>query len=181
MMVPWREDPSFKGRFDPLYPDDLLVVVHEGGPQLTNRLPEIMWVRVLEKRWNSYLGMLLNQPHALETVGQGDHIMFMPAAGSRHPIRVTEKYLEERAGWDVRPCLQCGLSELFDPPSELIHEIFTELPANALTMGWFTSFCPFCGGFQLVSSKKISEIGDTGSKRRKKPPGRRGWWRFWER
>lgn len=181
MTTPWREDPNLKGRFDPLYPDDLLVVVHEGGPQLSNRLPEIMWVRVLEKRRNSYLGTLLNHPHALETIDQGDYISFMMAAGSRHPIRVTDKYLEERTGWDVKPCAQCGMSELFDPPSELIHEIFNELPANAWALGWFTSFCPVCGGFQVVSSKKISVVDEAGSKKPEKLTGRRKWWQFWKR
>jgi hypothetical protein len=31
----WRDDPLLKGRFHPDFPDDLQVVVHDGGPRLT--------------------------------------------------------------------------------------------------------------------------------------------------
>ncbi len=40
---PWRSDPLLEGRFHPEYPDDLQVIVHDGGPRLTKNAPELMW------------------------------------------------------------------------------------------------------------------------------------------
>jgi hypothetical protein len=63
-----------------------------------------------------------------------------PAAGARHsvvpadgkyPLLVTAKYLQQRADWIVRPCNKCGLSELFDAPSDLIRKIFRTFPPMA--------------------------------------------------
>ena len=40
----WREHAMLKARFLPDYPDDLQVVVHDGGPQITRNEPEVVWV-----------------------------------------------------------------------------------------------------------------------------------------
>jgi len=40
---------------------------------------------------------------------------------------------------------------LFDAPSDLQAKIFPNVPADA-KMEAFTSFCPVCGGVQMVSS-----------------------------
>jgi hypothetical protein len=42
----WRQHPLLKGRFLPDYPDDLQVIVHDGGPKITSNEPEIVWVTV---------------------------------------------------------------------------------------------------------------------------------------
>ena len=43
---PWRDDPLLTGRFHPNHPDDLQVIVHEGGPRLSTSPPELIWVRL---------------------------------------------------------------------------------------------------------------------------------------
>ena len=48
MNAPWRTDPLLAGRFHQNYPDDLQVVVHDGGPRLSVIGPELMWVRLHE-------------------------------------------------------------------------------------------------------------------------------------
>ena len=154
MNTPWREDPQLKARFSPDYPDDLQVLVHEGGPRMSDNYPEVMWVKVQGMKDQVYIGTLLNEPRGLATVKQGDPILFMVAEGYKYPLRVTEKYLAERRIWDVKPCDGCGLAELFDAPSDLIKKIFTSAPE-----GWsaelFASFCPICGGVQIVSAKQV--------------------------
>jgi hypothetical protein len=58
-----------------------------------------------------YVGTLLNQPHKLTTLAQGDRVRFLPDPGGRHPLLVTEAYLAERAAWTIAPCPRCGLGE----------------------------------------------------------------------
>jgi hypothetical protein len=62
---------------------------------------------------------------------------------------VTDKYLRERGAWTVHPCRQCGLSELFDAPSDLIRVVFPNTPPDA-QLSMFTAFCALCGGVQVV-------------------------------
>jgi hypothetical protein len=38
----WREHPKFKRRFLPDHPDDLQVLVHDGGPRITQKRPELV-------------------------------------------------------------------------------------------------------------------------------------------
>jgi len=42
----WRTHPKLKRRFLPEHPDDLQVIVHDGGPRITDRRPEAVWVTV---------------------------------------------------------------------------------------------------------------------------------------
>ena len=42
----WRSHPKLRGRFHPESPDDVQVLVHDGGPRITDRLPETVWVTV---------------------------------------------------------------------------------------------------------------------------------------
>ena len=155
---PWRIDPALDGRFLSDYPDDLQVVVHDGGPRLTDTPPEVMWVHVTGKKGPAYVGELLNAPQGLTTVKLGGEILFMPANKESYPFRVTEKYLQERAVWHIRPCNECGMPELFDAPSDLIAKIFPDLPdPSQVEEMKFTSLCPVCGGVQLISDKPIGE------------------------
>lgn len=153
---PWRTDPALSGMFHPEYPDDLQVIAHEGGPRLTQSRPELVWVRVTGKRAGAYEGTLLNQPHQLQSLNLNDSILFLPANVGNQPFMVTEKYLNERNDWHLKPCDKCGMPELFDAPSDLQAKIFPDIPADG-KMEAFTSFCPVCGGVQVVSSEPIED------------------------
>jgi hypothetical protein len=65
---------------------------------------------------------------------------------------VSDKYLAERRNWVIQPCAKCGLSELFDAPSDLQKIVFPSMPPDA-TMKMFTAFCGLCGGVQVVQHK----------------------------
>lgn len=171
MEAAWREDKSLKGRFNPDYPDDLQVLVHDGGPRMTDHPYELMWVRVVGTHGPAYAGLLLNAPHGLTSVKQGDKILFMGSETSQHPFRVTERYLVERASWEISPCNKCGMAELFDAPSDLIARVFPDLSEGAAPEV-FTSLCPLCGGVQFVSSKALEESDVA--------PPKRKWWQFWK-
>lgn len=155
---PWRIDPLLQGRFHPEYPDDLQIVVHDGGPRLTKNPPELMWVSVVGKSGRAYRGKLLNKPHGLASVKQGDEILFLAGPKGIDPFCVTPKYLQEREHWHVLPCNKCGMPELFDAPSDLIAVVFPKLKDQKdVAEMKFTSFCPLCRGVQLVSDKPLDE------------------------
>lgn len=155
---PWRRDPLLQGRFHPEYPDDLQVIVHDGGPRLTKNTPELMWVSVVGKSGRAYRGKLLNKPHGLASAKQGDEILFLAGPKGIDPFFVTPKYLQEREHWHILPCNKCGMPELFDAPSDLIAAVFPKLKdqKNVAEMK-FTSFCPLCRGVQLISDKPLDE------------------------
>jgi len=152
----WRKHPRLVGRFHPEYPDDLEVMVHDGGPRISTRRPEIVWVRVTTQDDNIFEGRVLNQPHQLLTVKEGDTICFLAPEGGKYPILVTDQYLEERQNWIIEPCNKCGLSELFDPPSEIIKRSFQLIP-GVEDIPAFTTFCGACGGTLLVSRKSTDD------------------------
>src|SRR5262245_59686629 len=137
----WRIHPKLKGRFHAAHPDDLQVIVHDGGPRITDRRPEAAWVTVTGCDGDIFTGRVLNQPTQLRTVQQHQEIRFIAPAGSEHPVLVTAKYLGERTAWVIHPCRKCGFSELFDAPSDLMRMVFPNLPDGAV-MEMFTSFCP---------------------------------------
>lgn len=155
---PWRTDPLLQGRFHPEYPDDLQVTVHDGGPRVTKNVPEFMWVSVVAMSGRAYRGKLLNKPHNLTTAKQGEEILFLAGPKGIDPFRVTAKYLKEREHWHILPCDKCGMSELFDAPSDLIAVIFPTLKDRKdVAEMKFTSFCPLCRGIQLVSDKPFDK------------------------
>lgn len=170
----WRDDPRLQGRFHPECPDDLQVIVHDGGPRMTERRPELVWVRVTGSDGDAFTGRVLNQPEQLAGVAAGSTIRFLVPRGGEHPIQVGDRYLRERSGWNVHPCHQCGLTELFDAPSDLIRRTFPHLPAEA-TLDEFTAFCGVCGGIQVVERRG----GDAGPPGDVPRPAGRPWWRFW--
>jgi hypothetical protein len=174
----WRQHPLLRSRFLPEHPDDLQVIVHDGGPRLTPARPEAVWVTVTAMDGEVFRGRVLNEPQQLARVKRGDEITFMVPAGAPHPILVTEKYLRERGAWTVHPCDKCGLSELFDAPSELVGATFKGLPPDAQPE-MFTAFCPLCGGGQVVELKAAT-IGEPAPPTGVVPVSRaRPWWRFW--
>jgi hypothetical protein len=155
MTKPWRHDPRLRSRFHPNYPDDLQVIIHNGGPRFSQLPAEVVWVTVTEQVGDYYRGTLLNAPFNLPNVTVGDSILFLIADGVDHPIYVTEKYMAERGRWNITPCDKCGFSELFDAPSDLIAKVFPNAPSGG-EMVSFTAFCPRCGGVQVAEHVDMS-------------------------
>jgi hypothetical protein len=145
----WRTHPKLTGHFHPEHPDDLQVIVHDGGPRLTDLAPELVWVTVAGSEGDVFTGRVLNQPAHLLTVRKDQEIKFITPDRCQHPLLVTDKYLHERPLWKIEPCKQCGFAELFDAPSDLIRAAFPEVPEGAVMEG-FTSFCPLCRGIQML-------------------------------
>ena len=132
------------------------VIVHEGGPRLTTKQAELVWVRVTGKQGDTYQGTLLIQPKQLPSLKPNDTILFMAGNTGNEAFMVTDKYLEERHDWHIGPCNKCGMPELFDAPSDLQAKLFPNVPEDA-KMETFTSFCPLCGGVQIVSTNPIED------------------------
>jgi Uncharacterized protein conserved in bacteria (DUF2314) len=169
----WRTHPDLQGRLQPDHPDDVQVIVHEGGPRISDRKPELVWITVTASGDNVFTGKILNQPTQLQTVHQGDQIYFVVPGDEQQPLRVTEKYLRERPHWIIYPCEKCGLSELFDAPSDLMKATFRDLPDGAVVEA-FTAICGMCGGPQSVQLKD-----DVLVEPHTKAPARK-WWQFWK-
>ena len=171
------EHPKLRGRFLPDHPDDLQVFVHDGGPRITRIPAEAVWVTVTGIDGDVFRGRLLNQPHNLRSVRQGNEIKFVVADGAEFPVMVTDKYLREREAWVIHPCRKCGLSELFDAPSDLTRVVFPNTPPGA-EVSMFTSFCPLCGGVQGVESRGSPARED--SRPADRTMHKRPWWQFWK-
>jgi hypothetical protein len=173
----WREHRKLSGRFLPDHPDDLQVLIHDGGPRISHNPAEAVWVTVTGMEGEVFHGRVLNQPHNLRSVRQGSEIKFVVADGAEFPVMVTDKYLRERGAWVIHPCRKCGFSELFDAPSELIRVVFPNQPAGS-ELSMFTAFCPLCGGVQGVESKNNPVPGEDEPASRPQP-AKRSWWKFW--
>jgi hypothetical protein len=144
----WRHHPKLRGRFHPEHPDDLQVLVHEGGPRTAVSRPELMWVRIIGESEDAFLGTVLNTPEQLETIQAGSEVFFIMPDGFDHPVRATQQYLAERLRWKIHPCTQCGMSELFDPPSVLAAKVFP----GVADVEMFSALCAICGGAQVVEA-----------------------------
>jgi hypothetical protein len=171
--------------YDPTRHHDLRVIFHDGGPKTSQAGLEYMWIRICGKAALAYSGILLNKPHRLQTVTQGQRIMFMVPAGWKEekPLFVTAMYLEERARWDISACDRCGLSELFDPPSALARKTFPPKGGeeDARVMA-FTQFCPYCGGVMVLHLKSHDGTASSAATSERPPLARnrrRRWLRFW--
>ncbi|MBX7221089.1 MAG: hypothetical protein K1Y36_14165 [Blastocatellia bacterium] len=150
----WRTHPKLKGKLLEDYPDDLQVIVHDGGPRLTINPPELVWVRVMGVQEDLFFGVVLNQPHHLQLVEKNSPIMFLVSDHAPYPIQVRASYLQERPDWMVHPCSKCGNNELLDAPSDLIKVIFPNLPSDS-ELEMFSTFCGLCGGVQVVENQKL--------------------------
>lgn len=160
-MAIWHSDPALNGRFHPEFPNDVQVLVHEGSFRFTHARPEVMWARISDRvmikgaqgrRIGAYRAMLLNQPFELQTLHQQDEILLVGHAHYPYSIRVSELYLTERTDYDILPCNQCGLPELFDRISVLTATTFPDTPSDQHLM-MFTSACPLCSGLLVVRHK----------------------------
>jgi hypothetical protein len=122
------------------------------APGLKIRQPELVWVTVTGMKDDTLTGRVLNQPVGLKSVEKGDEVrLIMPKGGSKHPILATEKYLVERSDWIVHPCDKCGMTELFDAPSDLIRVTFADATKGSPLA--LTSRCAMCGGTQIIQGK----------------------------
>ena len=194
---PWRADPDLRTRFPTEHPDDLQVLVHDGEPRRTQRVPEGCWVRVDSivgslrspcsrdgatapptsgsVDWSErvvYSGTLLNQPKQLARA-VGDRVSFVHAPGMPLPVVVTDEYRRERPSWAVLPCNKCGADQALDPPTTMARTRFPKAPAGSVPIS-FTAFCP-CGGIMVLSI--LEDVpGDPGADETPEP---KPWWRFW--
>ena len=87
----WRHHPKLKGRLLPDYPDDLQVLVHDGGRRNALSAPEAIWVRISGLEGDLFRGVILNQPHKLQSSRYASEIQFLVAEGADLPIMVTDK------------------------------------------------------------------------------------------
>jgi hypothetical protein len=172
MPGPWNLHPKLQGRFHQQFPDDLQVVVHNGGPRVSQAPPEVVWVRVTDGEGNLFTGTLLNQPDDLTSLSAGASIRFMVPESGALPIMVTDKYLHERSDWTIHPCNKCGLSELFDAPSDLLRVVF---PSDSQQMEeeMFSAICGLCGGMQLVQRSGTEPVEWPAAHTHRR------WWEFW--
>lgn len=163
----WRTHPDLQHRLHPQHPDDLQVIVHDGGPRLTHARPEQVWVTITDMSGDIFKGRVLNVPEQLTTIRQGQIIAFRVKTGTPYAVMVTAKYIEEKSRWEITPCSKCGFTELFDAPSDLVRAVFPNLPGDG-DLEVFTAFCPLCGGVQGVERVQNKSGMD-----------RRPWWKFW--
>jgi hypothetical protein len=117
-----------------------------------------MWVRVTGCENDIFSGVVLNTPYQLRKVRQGSVITFIVPDKGEYPLLVSSRYVQERPTWRLlTPCDGCGLSELFDPPSDLVAKIFPDVTSEELSRGiTFTTFCGYCGGILLVRIKRTA-------------------------
>jgi len=157
----WTTHPSLQGRFNPEFPDDLQVIVHDGHPAITKRAAELVWVRVTARGQDVpvfggrhlavFRGVVLNKPQQLVTVSEGTEIHFVGPEGGPYPLQVTAEYLQERPSWrPMAVCKNCGMSELLSTALELGKLSFPSLTDNQLSGLMFTTHCGWCGGGQVV-------------------------------
>jgi hypothetical protein len=166
----WREHPDLRGLFHPDYPDDLQVIVHDGGPRISSNQQEGIWVTVTGMNAKVLQGRVLNKPNKLRNIHQGSEIKFIivklrlaVAGRTTLPVMITDKYIQERTEWDVMPCSKCGFSDLFDAPSDLLRVNFPDqllmrekfpVTGEKTELFSFTSSCPLCrDGKQMVLEK----------------------------
>jgi hypothetical protein len=176
----WRQHPRLVGRLHPEHPDDLQVLIHDGGPRLTDRSPEIAWASVTGvDEQDVFHAILLNQPHQLKTVHAGAQLRFIMPDGLDYGLMVTNKYLAERRAWTIAPCNKCGLPDLFDAPSDLIRVIFPSAPPDAEIQA-FSSFCGKCGGVQMLTRAGINLSPNALSSAPTEHAHKR-WWQLWKK
>ena len=76
------------------------------------------------------------------------------------------------------------MNELFDAPSDLIRVIFPNMATNEnAQMVGFTSFCPACGGVQLVRAHGADDAllaAASQSPTEPSTPAKKKWWQFWK-
>ena len=139
----------------------LQVILHDGNPTRTGIKSQLASVRVIARdrevpifgnvMLSVFRGIVIEDVKELKTVQVNDEILFVVPTRGPHPLLVTEQYLEERPRWSLTtPCRQCGMSELFDPPSGHVARHFPSLTEEEKRRISFTASCGFCGGGMVV-------------------------------
>jgi len=128
-------------------PAAVQVIVHEGGPAFSSVPPELLRATVIAADGPILTVRLREAPKDLTTIGKGDTVRCLKRPELRHPLLVTEQYLDERRHSYVTACEECGFPEAFDPPRALAAKAFPDEP---ITTGTFTTECPLCEGTQMV-------------------------------
>lgn len=160
-MAVWHNDPALQGRFHDDYPDDVQMLIHNGSFRFTTSAPEVVWVRITArmeferndgKQATAYKALLLNQPHHLEGFEKGADVLLLADADYEYAIYATHEYVLQRPDFEITPCDNCGLPELFDTVPSLIDfsfegEAATQMQKQIEAGGGvvFSSFCPMCG------------------------------------
>ena len=160
-MSNWRSHPKLASRLQPERGDDLEVIIHDGDPPLCGRPGEVAWVRIVGVDGDVFRAMVLTQPTQLKSVTKHEEILFIVPSGGKYPIQVRPAYLAERATWRLLlPCGECGLTELFSPPSEIAAHSFPHLFRDGVLLpgSMFTTRCGYCGG-PLVVRVKRAKLG----------------------
>lgn len=68
---------------------------------------------------------------------------------------VTDKSMTERVNWKIYSCDKCGLTELFDAPSDLFRSIFHNIPNDA-EIAAITSKCGARkDGYQVAGKQNL--------------------------
>lgn len=173
-MAVWHDDPALQGRFHEKYPDDVQLLIHNGSFRFTRNAPEVVWVRITSrmeferddgKQATAYKAHLLNQPHHLEGFEKGSEVLLLADTDYQYTVYATREYVLQRPDFEITPCNNCGLPELFDPVPRLIAHTFKGEAAEQMqqqieTGGGvvFSSLCPMCGneGQLTVKSKPNS-------------------------
>ena len=147
--------PFLKGRGQANHPNDIKVLIHDGGPKITEKCPELAWVTItgLEDRW--VLGRIITEPKNLNSVFKGAQIKLVAFSTEYPPVLVTDKYIAESAKWEITPCDSCGFTDLFDAPSDLIKASYPNIPEDTI-VEIFTSFCGVCGGIQVSQMRGVA-------------------------
>ena len=153
MSKEWENCAALLGRTHPNYPDDLQVVVHQGGPRFSSLPPEYIWVKIIGYDQGIFKGTIRNKPHNLTDYKLGSEILFhIPSNKSCKPVMLTQEVVHESKQWTVVPCTKGYNEILFDPPSKFVEKIFPNLGADNGPEA-FTYFCGICGGVMVVRAK----------------------------
>ncbi|MCC9607273.1 hypothetical protein LOC68_13625 [Blastopirellula sp. JC732] len=148
---PWLSHPIVR-RQVPLYPKDQYeVLLHDGGPHPSKAKPEVRLVEFESMpEENLFVGRVQDPVEHLKSVKQGDRISFIISSSTLCGVMISKQYWKERPDWTICRCEGCDFDELLAPPSQLMSEIYPDLPSGTAPAS-FTTACGVCGEKQLVT------------------------------
>ncbi|MFT3714097.1 MAG: hypothetical protein QM817_41070 [Archangium sp.] len=147
--TPWLEDPFFKSRFHPEYPNDLQAHFFITA----SKQVEQMWVRLGAPTGmpNTYAGVLLNTAHSDPSLKQGLLVKIRGAPGAKAPLWLSPVMEENLRTWDAK-CQACGFDLMLEPAADVIKRSFPNAPAGSVMHG-FTMRCAMCNQTMMVQMK----------------------------
>ncbi|MGE0434231.1 MAG: hypothetical protein AB7K09_15460 [Planctomycetota bacterium] len=152
----WADDPALQRQLHADYPDDL-PAMFMGNPATDSVPAEQMWVRLIDREDSTgwYIGRLLNAPHVLTHVKQGDTVRLRITPGCDVPVYVGPHEAANLEAWDCR-CEACAFDLLPADVAWLMQKQFPDLPEGG-TMAAFTTRCPQCSGAMIVRSRSVED------------------------